>query len=367
VSDLLEAAAAALGTPSALVQRAAAARAAADGASTEDILTAWSGGAPSPRPTQAPQPVDDPAPEAAAEPSPSPVAVLDPPPLIDPTPIPVILEEAVEEDLEPVALSARVKTAVRVGAWTGAALGVIAFLVAASFWAPDAVLGEDGRPTVLATPRGTLIGAALVSILFGALVASLSRAAASWHNPSMQLTSSRSSTGWIGAATGLVLGVAAGAVMAGLGTPIEGSEPEIVQLPVLATFAVMLIGGAILGGLTAAIPQFFGTPVAVDDTDHDEVAEVRGRIGHAVTIPLAAVLLLALLVLPFAFTLLEANHLVANGGALIAIVTAGGILGFAALAGSKPNMRVTFGEVMVALLGIGTVVAIILSVLAFRH
>lgn len=365
MSDLLEAAAAALGTPSALVQRAAAARAAADGASTDDILAAWSGGAPAPRPTQAPQSVDEPAPEIAAEPSPSPVAVLDPPP-VDPTPIPVILEEEVEEALEPVALAARVKTAVRVGAWTGAGLGVLAFLVAASFWAPDAILGEDGRPTVLATPRGILIGAALVSILFGALVASLSRAAASWHNPSMQLTSSRSSTGWIGAATGLVLGVAAGAVMAGLGTAVEGSEPEIVQLPVLATFAVMLIGGAILGGLTAAIPQFFGTPVAVDETDRDEVDEVRGRIRHAVTIPLAAVLLLALLVLPFAFTLLEANHLVANGGALIAIVTAGGILGFAALAGSKPNMRVTFGEVIVALLGIGTVVAIILAVLVFR-
>ena len=51
MSELLAAAAAALGTPEALVSRSAEARAAETGASVEEILTAWAGGAPAPTAT----------------------------------------------------------------------------------------------------------------------------------------------------------------------------------------------------------------------------------------------------------------------------------------------------------------------------
>lgn len=366
MSELLEAAASALGTPSALVQRAAAARASANGTTVDDVLAAWTGGAPiasTPSPTA--EPAADPTPESesAPEPDSSPVAVLEAP--APPTPEPVVyVEETIP--LEPVALGTRVKTAVRVGAWTGAALGLIGFLVATAFWAPNATVAGDGRAVVIATPRGMLIGISLVSIVFGAVVASLSRAAASWRDPAMQLTSSRSSTGWIGAALGLVLGVAGSALLTrGFGTVLEGDDP-LVQLPVLATLGVMLVGGAILGGITAAAPQVLGTPVTLDDSEADEVDQVKGRIRHAITIPLAGVLILAGLVIPFAMTLFEANHLVTNGAAIIAIIAAGGILGFAALAGSKPNMKISFGEVMVAFIGIGTVVLVLLAVFVFR-
>jgi hypothetical protein len=370
VSDLLEAAANALGTPSALVQRSAAARAAANGTTAEDILSAWAGGEPMPAATPAPTaPTTAPEPEEAADTTPeapartAPVAVLEPPAAAEPE---EEYEPEPEEVLEPVAMSERVRIAVRVGAWTGAAFGVIAFLVASGFWAPDAMLSEDGRPAVLATPGGLMLGSALISILFGATVASLSRAVTAWSNPAMQLSSSRSSTGWVGVGVGLILGVGGAAILTALGTPLSTAEPSPIQLPVLATFGVIVIGGALLGAITAAVPQVFGTPVALDEGEADEVAEIRKRIGHAITIPLTGVLLLLLLVLPFAITLFEANHLVTNGAAVIAIITAGGILGFSALAGSKPNMRLTFGEVMFAFVGIATVITIILAVFVFR-
>jgi hypothetical protein len=59
MSDLLAAAAAALGTPEPLVQRSAEARAAATGVSVDEILSAWAGGAPAPAPaaTPAPEPI----------------------------------------------------------------------------------------------------------------------------------------------------------------------------------------------------------------------------------------------------------------------------------------------------------------------
>ncbi|MCI0424939.1 MAG: cbb3-type cytochrome c oxidase subunit II [Actinobacteria bacterium] len=91
MSDLLTAAAAALGVPETLVKRAAAARAAETGASTDDILAAWAGGEPM-VPTGAAPPPSPPEPEAAlAEPSPVPEIVVDipsPPPAAPAAPQP---------------------------------------------------------------------------------------------------------------------------------------------------------------------------------------------------------------------------------------------------------------------------------------
>jgi hypothetical protein len=202
-----------------------------------------------------------------------------------------------------------------------------------------------------------------VSIIFGIIVAGLSRTAAASANPAMQLSGSKTSTAWIGAVMGLILGVVAGILLtAGFGTEIEGDE-GLTQLPVLATLAVMVVGGAILGAVTSLVPQLFGTPVAVADGDEKEVTEVKERLGHAVSIPMAAAVILLLLVLPFAYLLIQSNELTSGGAAVIAILVASGILGFAALAGSQPHMRITGTDLLVAVVGIGTVLLILVAVL----
>ncbi len=88
MSELVSAAAAALGLPEALVERSAAARAAETGSSTEEILAAWAGGeappAAPPQPTEE-APVSDAiedepaAPSPAVEPS-APEIVIEAPP-----------------------------------------------------------------------------------------------------------------------------------------------------------------------------------------------------------------------------------------------------------------------------------------------
>jgi hypothetical protein len=103
----------------------------------------------------------------------------------------------------------------------------------------------------------------------------------------------------------------------------------------------------------------------LDPSDDDEVATVRTRLGRALSIPLAGLVLLILLVLPFAYALIQSNHLAPNGGAIVAIVAAGGILGFSALAGTKPEIRISLGDLMWAILGLGTVLVIIISVLLY--
>ena len=366
MSELLETAAAALGMPTDLVQRSAAARATENGTTVDDVLTAWAGGAPIAVavPSAEAQPSEPVVEAPVSEAPPAAVVVLDPP-VIE---VPTAAEEAPveaesEEPLEPVSMGRRIKTAVRVGAWTGAALGLVGFLVAGAFWADTTTASPDTGPIVQVDATGVLIGAALVSILFGAIVAGLSRTAAASTDPAMQLSESKGSTAWIGAAMGLILGIVAGVLLtAGFGTEIEGGE-GLIQLPVLPTLTVMLVGGAILGAVTSLVPQLFGTPVAVADDDEEEVTEVRKRLGQAVSIPMSAAVILLLLVLPFAYILIQSNELTSGGAAIIAVLVASGILGFATLAGSKPEMRITGGDLLVAVAGIGTVLLILLAVL----
>jgi MFS family permease len=179
----------------------------------------------------------------------------------------------------------------------------------------------------------------------------------------MQLENSKSSTAWLGAILGLVLGLVAGGLLATVGTPIEGSEEGLIQLPVLASIATLIIGGAMLGAITAAVPQLFGTPVAVNESDQDEVDQVKERLSGAVGIPVAGLMILLLLVIPFGYLLIQSNHLASGGAALVATVVAAGILGFATLAGSRPEMKISLGDLLVALGGIATVLVIILAVL----
>ena len=356
----------ALGTPADLISRSAAARAAANGTSTEDVLSSWSGGAPvALAPAPAPQ-EDQPSPEDL----PSDVATeLPEPPSIQlevaqPASVPVAVVEETKP-LEPVDLSRRLRTTGRVGVWTGAVLGLFAFVAATSWWSQNAtVAGEEAlRPVLVANSQAVMIGIALASLVFGAMVASLARAAAGWTDPGMALSSSKSSTAWIGAAIGLALGFGAGALLAnGFGVPVEGSE-ELVQLPVLVTLTVMVVGGAFLGWVTTIATQLFGVPVAVDTADSDEVGVVRARLANAIGIPVAGLVLLLALVLPFAWALIRSNHLSPGGAAIIAIVASSGVLAFASLAGSKPNMKISKGEFLVALAGIGIVLILVFAVL----
>lgn len=372
MSDLLTTAAEVMGLPEALVARSADARATADGAARDDVLTAWTGGAPmattrapEPPPEPASEKNETPAPVPEIEPAPSPAVTIE----IPRPPAPVMVEEVVDEEVvDPVPLARRLRTATRVGAWTGAGLGLFAFLVASTLWAPNAsVTGEETfAPVIQVDSTDVIIGTALVSILLGAIVAGLSRAAAGWVSKGMRLSNSPLSTGVIGATLGLALGLVAGAILtSAFGQELEGAE-GIVELPVLATLAVMMLGGAVFGGVTAAAPQLVGVPVAVGAEDGDEVDEVKSRLSGAVGVPAAAALLLAMLVLPFAYALIQSNHLTSGGAAIIAIIAASGILSFAALGGNKPNMRLSFGEVMIAVVGIATVIVVIFMVLNVR-
>lgn len=370
MSDQLAAAAEAMKVPQPIVERSARARAAATGSSYEEVLAAWAGGedvAPSaPASEPAPAPPPEPATEAPEEPAAEPQEPAAP--AVPEFPAAAAMAEPEPEpDVEPLSLGERVRMAGKVGAWTGSVLGLVG-LVLGSTWLLGlaSVTGEEGAysPAVEVMNSRFVIGVTLVSVVFGVVVAAFSRSAAGWFHRGAGLQGRFSVTVLLGAVLGLVLGLAAGAVMlAGFAEPVEGAEFPTSVLPVVPAVFVVLVGGALLGWVTSVLVQVVGVPVGVAEDDAEEITEVRSRLSAAVSIPVAALFLLLLLVLPLGIVFIRSNEMASGGAAVLAVFAAGAILGVASLSASRPTMRVTFGEVLVAVAGIATVVLIIFAVI----
>jgi hypothetical protein len=279
-----------------------------------------------------------------------------------------LVVEAVEV-FEPVPLGQRVKTAGRIGAWTGSLLGVIGALVASPWLLTAASLdGAEGdfSPSVLVTGSRFVLATALLSVLFGLIVATLSRTLTGWLRPGAALAGHHGVTRLIGAGTGLVLGLAAGSVLtSAFGVPVEGTE-GLITLPILSALIVVLLGGAVLGWITAALVQVLGVPASLFESESHEVTAVRARLGSAIGVPLAGVVALVVLVVPFAYVLIESNHMASGGAAVLAIIVSASILGIAGIAASRPGMKIRRGEFVVAIGGIGVVVLIIVAVFLAR-
>ncbi|HEX5671609.1 MAG TPA: hypothetical protein VFY46_02705 [Acidimicrobiia bacterium] len=363
MSEYLAAAAQALSAPEAIVKRSAEARAKAGGMSVDEVLAAWAGGvtvAATSTPPVSPPPAAA-APAVETEPAPVSAPVVSAPVVAQAPAAP----KKVEEVVPPASLRSRVKLAGRIGAMTGAVLGLAGALLASPWLLPGAsVIGEEGSfsPAFEVNTRLFLLGSALLSMVFGLIVASLARTIPGWIDPGMALGGSARNSGLVGIGTGLVLGlVGGGVVTAAFGVPIEGVEGRVV-VPVLSALVLGLVGGAALGWLTAAFAQAVSMPSSVPESA-SEVAQVKSRLSAAISVPLAGLLALVLLVVPFAVVLIRSNHMTSGGAAIIAILAAVSILAIAGLSASSPGMKISRGEFLLALTGIGVVLTIIVAVM----
>ncbi len=369
MSELLAAAAQALGAPEALVERSAAARAAATGSTVEEVLAAWAGGeavaappaAPAPvaEPAAAPAPVAEPAAPEPAVPEPVPVAAAT---LVEPEPAPPA-EEPVEV-VEPAPLGERLRVAGRLGALGGAMLGIVGALLASPLLLQRAaVVGEPGATTAVVEvgPVPTVVVVAAVSALFGALIGLASAKVPAWFRADLALRVRPRSAVLAGVTSGVVLGVVGAALiltLAGDATATEG----VVAVGVRTAAVLLVAGGALLGALTAWTIQIAGMPATLSGEEALETEVVRRRLASSVLLPLAATLTVIVVVVAVGTLLLE----YAAVAPLVAIVIAGSILLFAGLAGSRPGIKVSAGEVLVAAAGVGVIVLLIVLIAAVR-
>ncbi len=349
------------GAPEHLVERSAEARAEAQGVPVEQILAAWSGGeemAVAP-PVAAVTP-DPPAavPEPEASPGPAP-ALAPPEPAFE---VPLAAVELVEEEevepVEPAPLSDRIRLGARVGAGIGAALGLLSLVAMAPL-----VLGRlsettaAGGPAVEVTWTAVVATAALWAVI-GAIVTLASRGAGRFRSPAYDTATTTLGSVLSGGFLGMVLGFGQGGLIYAL------AEPSLSGTKLIAVSPLMLLGvvlaDALLGAAVGGASQALAQPAALVGDEAEQADTVKRRLSDAILLPVASLVIILVIVVAFGSLLLRYS----SYAPLIAILVSAGALGFAAAMASRPNLRVTRNEVLVAAAGIGVVLLMIALVAA---
>ncbi|MCE2528491.1 MAG: hypothetical protein J4G11_01310 [Acidimicrobiia bacterium] len=348
------------GAPDYLVERSAAARAAAQGTTVEEVLSAWSGGeamAPA-----APPPVSDPVlAEPAAPPAPvDPIPHEVPQPVVEQVAVAAfdIVEEEEVEPIDPAPLADRVRLGAKVGAVFGAVLGLASFPAMAPL-----MLTRLSETTAAGSPAGevtwTYVAATgAIWAVVGAIINVASRGMGRFRSPAYDTETRWSGSVFSGGFLGLVVGAAFGGVL------YATSEASLsgTQLLSVSPFSIVAtwLGWTALGALIGGIGQAMAQPAALAGKEAEEAREVRKRITEGLAMPVLATLVIAVIVVAFGSLLLR----FASFAPLIAILVSIGTIGFAALMSSRPNLRVTKGEFLVAAAGVGVVLTMLALIAA---
>lgn len=368
MSEFLATAASTMDVPEPLVKRSAEARAKASGSSVDNILQAWAGGeaapAASPPPAKAAPEPEPHAAEPAADAEPAAESV--PAPAAEPVPAAAaVAVREPEHDEDPV-VAVPVRERFRVGGRVGLGFGWVAALFVMLFSAQwllaraGATESEAGDIsfTLSVVPGSFLVGAALLGAAVGAAGAGIVRAVTGWRDRGMRLVSSAWSSTVIGAVAGLVTGVAVAGVVLGSGE-VDTLDETLTVVPLIPAVLWTVFGWLGGGWLIGTLVQAFGVPDGLE-TDESEAGEtVRGRLTAAFSMPVAAASAILVLVLPAAWVFIQFP----SWAPLIAIFISGGIIAFAGMSAARPGMRISAGEFLVAVGGIGVVVLIIVAVL----
>ena len=349
------------GAPDHLVERSAEARAAAQGTTVDEVLSAWSGGAvlvpTAPPPASDPVVAETEAPAAPADPTPqeAPLAAFEP---AAAAAFEVEEEEEEIEQIDPAPLADRVRLGAKVGAAFGAVLGLVSFVAMAPLMLPR--LSEataDGAPAGEVT--WTYVAATgVVWLVAGAIINVASRGMGRFRSPAYDTETSWVGSVFSGGFVGLVVGAAFGGVLYATGeASLSGT-----QLLAVSPLSIMWIwlGWTVLGALIGGFGQAMAQPAALVGTEAEEAREVRKRLTDGLAMPVLATLVIAVIVIAFGSLLLRYSGF----APLIAILVSIGTIGFAALMSSRPNLRVTKGEFLVAAAGVGVVLTMLALIAA---
>ena len=349
------------GAPEHLVERSAEARAQAQGVPVEEVLAAWSGGGEI-AVAAAPASEEPPAPAAPPSPPPAPAASAFPPAAVEVEQVAaaVVVQAAEEEEIEPVdpaPLADRIRLGARVGGRLGAALGLGSLAAAAPL-----LLGRlsqataEGGPAVEVTWTSAAAFAAVWAV-FGAVITMAARGAGRFRSPAYDTDASVFGSVLSGGFIGLVLGSGLGGVL------FAAAEPTLTDTKLIPVGAVTAAGllavsalfGAVIGGLSQAMAQ----PAALSGAEAEDADAVKRRLSDAVLLPVASFAVIGVIVVSFGLLLLRYSGF----APWLAMLVAAGILAFAVMMSSRPNLRVTRGEFLTAAAGVG-VVLLMLALIA---
>ena len=169
---------------------------------------------------------------------------------------------------------------------------------------------------------------------------------------------------YTGVGLGLVFGSSSALfIVNSVGQTIVGILPEdpVVNLiSVGSAFWRIVLMSAIIQSLIAILTMILGIPKGLDLDDLIEANKIRNRIVGSIIIPLGSIVVGGIIAVSIAQIFLNFHEY----APLFALIISAAILLFASVMSSAPKIRITRSEVIIASVGVITLIVIIASVAA---
>ena len=360
------------GIPLDLLSRSIQARAEAAGVTSDDILNNWSGGEPIVTTnekisdsTEVENTVIEPEQEISALPieEESVKEDLDPDDTdVNSTGLTTII---IEEAPPPVPLSQKIFKSLKYGLGFGLIAGFIQGLVTSSYLYDGLILEAETQNLI--SEYNTVSFVLIISLTTAFLGALNSLNIKKFLERNFLgfgvLTNDKESI-YTGVGLGLVFGSSSAFfIVNSVGQTIVGILPEdpVVNLiSVGSAFWRIVLMSAMIQSLIAILTMILGIPKGLDLDDLIEANKIRNRIVGSIIIPLGSIVVGGIIAVSIAQIFLNFHEY----APLFALIISAAILLFASVMSSAPKIRITRSEVIIASVGVITLIVIIASVAA---
>ncbi len=360
------------GVPQELVSRSAQARAEANGVDINNILSSWSSGevvATTPQ-------VDSPEPIVSE-------TVEEEVVVSETVEEEVVVSETVEEEVvvsetvvvdtiedvgPPVNLSTKIIKTIQYGSLFGVVSGFIqAFILSSNLY--DGLVLESETLNLIANYEQSryILNLALTTTFFGAINAVNIKKILDTNFEGFGIKTSDRESVFLGLGLGLMFGSSSGfLITSSIGQVIEGilpEDPTTYLIPVFGSFWRVVLLGIFSQSLIALITMILGVPKGLDVYQQEEADILRKRITGSIVVPFGAIISGGIVSVFISQVFINFH----DYAVLFALIISATILLFASIMSSAPKIRITRNEVLIAGLGILTLIVIIASVAASQH
>ncbi len=273
----------------------------------------------------------------------------------------IVLEEAPP----PVPLSQKIFKSLKYGLGYGLIAGFIQGLVTSSYLYDGLILEAETQNLI--SEYNTVSFVLIISLTTAFLGALNSLNIKKFLERNFQgfgvLTNDKESI-YTGVGLGLVFGSSSAFfIVNSVGQTIVGILPEdpVVNLiSVGSAFWRIVLMSAIIQSLIAILTMILGIPKGLDLDDLIEANKIRNRIVGSIIIPLGSIVVGGIIAVSIAQIFLNFHEY----APLFALIISAAILLFASVMSSAPKIRITRSEVIIASVGVITLIVIIASVAA---
>jgi len=360
------------GIPQMLVSRSAQARAEASGVSTDDVLNSWTGGEAikaSPSTTTESENevanIEEPSPSMSEEIIEEKIEEVEPENIIQPIQAAVLIKE----DLPPpIGISEKVLKSLKFGLGFGVIVGFVQGLLSSSYLYDGLILEAETQKLIAEYNTLSFILIISLSTSFLGILNSLNikKYLDSNFDGFGILTTDRESM-FTGGGLGLLFGSSAAFFI--INTISQTIEPILPEDPIINLISVgsafwrVVILSTFVQAAISVLTMLLGVPKGLEEYEDTEAQKIRQRIVGSIVIPLGSIVIGGLTAVAIAQVFLNFHEY----APLFALIISAAILLFASAMSAAPKIKITKSEVVIASVGVLTLIVIIASVAASQH